>query len=153
MAQPFRILADANIPLATEAFGGFGEVRQLPGHAITSAELAGADVLLVRSVTKVGEALLAGSPVRFVGTATAGTDHVDEDYLRRAEIGFASAPGSNATSVVEYTLAALISAAANMGVGLRSCTLGVVGFGRAELRICQNVTKTRFSLTGWKAWP
>jgi erythronate-4-phosphate dehydrogenase len=129
MAQLLRILADTNIPLATEAFGGFGEVRKLPGHAITSAELADVDVLLVRSVTKIDEQLLAGSAVRFVGTATAGTDHVDVDYLRRAEIGFASAPGSNATSVVEYTLAALISTAADMGVGLRGCTLGVVGCG------------------------
>lgn len=129
MAQPLRILADANIPFAAKAFGGFGEVRELPGYAIMSAELADVDVLLVRSVTQVGEQLLAGSPVRFVGTATAGTDHVDEDYLKRAEIGFASAPGSNATSVVEYTLAALISTAADMGVGLRGCTLGVVGCG------------------------
>ena len=129
MAQPLRILADANIPLAAQAFGGFGEVRELPGYAITSAELADVDVLLVRSATQVDEQLLAGSPVRFVGTATAGTDHVDEDYLRRAEVGFASAPGSNATSVVEYTLAALISTAADIGVGLRGCTLGVVGCG------------------------
>ena len=91
MAQPLRILADANIPLAAQAFGGFGEVRELPGYAITSAELADVDVLLVRSATQVDEQLLAGSPVRFVGTATAGTDHVDEDYLRRAEVGFASA--------------------------------------------------------------
>ena len=129
MAQPLHILVDDNIPLAAEAFGRFGAVRRLPGHAITSAEITDVDVLLVRSVTRVDEALLTGSLVRFVGTATAGTDHVDEDYLLRAGIGFASAPGSNATSVVEYTLAALISTAANLGVGMRGRTLGVVGCG------------------------
>ena len=129
MASSLRILADANIPLAAEAFSRFGKVRVCAGHAITPAELAEVDVLLVRSVTKVGESLLAGSPVRFVGTATAGADHVDEEYLRLAGIGFASAPGSNATSVVEYVLAVLISVAADRSMELRGRTFGVVGCG------------------------
>ncbi len=137
MAQLLRLLVDENIPVAAEAFGRFGMVRWLPGHAITAAELAKTDVLLVRSVTTVNEELLANSPVRFVGTATAGTDHIDEDYLASAGIRFASAEGSNTSSVVEYTLAALVSVAVGIGAGLRGQTLGVVGSGRIGAEVAR----------------
>ncbi len=139
MAKPLHVLADANIPLAAAAFGGSGEVRLLPGEAITSDELREIDVLLVRSVTAIDEALLKGSPVKFVGTATAGTDHIDEDFLRQAGIEFTSAAGSNTTSVVEYTLAALLSTAAAFGTGLRGLTLGVVGCGRIGGELARRV--------------
>ena len=72
-----RILVDEAVPLAEEAFGPFGRVTRVPGRSIGRAEVAAADALVVRSVTRVDEALLGGSPVRFVGTATIGTDHVD----------------------------------------------------------------------------
>ncbi|HLT47717.1 MAG TPA: 4-phosphoerythronate dehydrogenase [Rubricoccaceae bacterium] len=134
-ARPLRVLADANVPFADEAFGRYGPVRRLPGRAITRTDAAEADVLVVRSVTPVGAALLAGTPVRFVGTATAGTDHVDEGWLREAGIAFASAPGSNAESVVEYVLAALLALAAERGEGLRGRTLGVVGAGQVGGRL------------------
>jgi erythronate-4-phosphate dehydrogenase len=132
-------VADANIPFAEEAFGPYGPVRRLPGRAITHTDAAEADVLLVRSVTRVEAALLDGTPVRFVGTATAGTDHVDEGWLREAGIAFASAPGSNAESVVEYVLAALLALAAGRGEGLRGRTLGVVGAGQVGSRLIPRV--------------
>ena len=126
---PLHLVVDANIPCAPEAFAGFGQVERVPGEAITPATLAGADVLLVRSVTRVDEALLGGSLVRFVGSATIGTDHVDRKYLDEAGISFAHAPGSNAQSVVEYVLAALLVAGARRGAVLRDQTVGVVGCG------------------------
>ena len=130
-----RIVADANIPLVERAFGPFGSVRTLPGREITREALRDADVLLVRSVTPVDAALLDGTPVRFVGTATAGTDHVDEEALDRLGVAFASAPGSNATSVVEYVLAALLAVAADRGEALEGRTLGVVGAGHVGGRL------------------
>lgn len=130
-----RLVADANIPAAREAFSGYGDVRLVPGREITRDALREADVLLVRSVTRVDAALVGGTPVRFVGTATAGTDHVDLDALRQLEVAFASAPGSNATSVVEYVLAALLALAADRGVGLAGRTLGVVGVGQVGGRL------------------
>ena len=130
-----RLVADANIPAAREAFSAFGEVRLLPGRDIVREDLRQADALLVRSVTRVDAALLEGTPVRFVGTATAGTDHVDAEALRQLGIAFASAPGSNATSVVETVLAALLALAADRGVGLAGRTLGVVGVGQVGRRL------------------
>ncbi len=133
--QPLRIVCDANIPAAEAAFGALGSVRLLPGRAITQAEVMDADVLLVRSVTQVDAALLSGTSVRFVGTATAGVDHVDPDALARLGVAFASAPGSNATSVVEYVLASLLEVAEATGFDLAGATLGVVGAGAVGGRL------------------
>ena len=102
-----KIVADENMPLVRELFGSFGEVVTAPGREIDAALVADADVLLVRSVTRVDSRLLAGSRVRFVGTATIGTDHLDLAWLTSRAIAWASAPGCNAAAVADYVMAAL----------------------------------------------
>ncbi|MBN2271088.1 MAG: 4-phosphoerythronate dehydrogenase, partial [Sedimentisphaerales bacterium] len=102
---------------------------------ITSDVVADADVLLVRSITPVNAGLLAGSRVKFVGTATIGFDHVDIDYLRRDNIGFASAPGSNANSAAEYVMAALLEIAQKYSIDLEGKSIGVVGVGNVGSRV------------------
>ena len=134
-----RIVADQNIPLVYEAFGSLGTVEAVPGRAVGAADVRDADALLVRSVTAVDAALLEGSRVRFVGTATIGTDHVDRAYLRSRGIAFAYAPGSNAESVVEYVLAALLRLAARRGEPLRGKTVGVVGCGQIGGRLARRL--------------
>ena len=76
-----KIIADENIPAVVEAFGTLGEVTLLPGRSLRARDVRAADVLLVRSVTRVGRELLEGSRVRFVGSATIGFDHVDRNIL------------------------------------------------------------------------
>ena len=95
------------MPGVVDWFSPFGEIIRLPGREISAADLAKADVLLVRSITAVNEQLLQGSCVRFVGSATIGTDHVDLDYLASRNIQFANAPGCNANAVIEYVLSCL----------------------------------------------
>ncbi|MEM1127496.1 MAG: 4-phosphoerythronate dehydrogenase [Bacteroidota bacterium] len=124
-----RIVADENIPLTTEVFETLGSVHRIPGRAITPESLVGADVLLVRSVTRVDASLLQGSTVGFVGSATIGVDHVDRVALAKRGTRFAHAPGSNAGSVVEYVLAALMHVAVLTKQPLRGQTLGVIGHG------------------------
>jgi erythronate-4-phosphate dehydrogenase len=118
-----------------EAFGPLGEVQTLPGRDMDAAAVRDADLLLVRSITKVGKPLLEGSVVQFVGTATIGEDHIDRSYLAARRIGFASAPGSNANSVAEYVLAALLEVAEHLGLDLRQTSLGVVGVGNVGKRV------------------
>ncbi|HOR26881.1 MAG TPA: 4-phosphoerythronate dehydrogenase [Candidatus Sumerlaeota bacterium] len=130
-----RIVADENMPFAAEHFGRLGEVTLLAGRRITADDVRDADLLMVRSVTRVNRELLAGSRVRFVGTATIGTDHVDLDYLRESGIGFASAPGCNAESVAQYVAAALAFAAGRLGLRLSECSLGIVGVGNCGSRV------------------
>jgi len=129
------IVADENIPFVREAFSAFGEVRLVPGRTMDPATVRDADILLVRSVTPVVPALLEGSRVRFVGSATIGTDHVDLPYLERRGIRFASAPGSNANSVAEYVVAALLCVAERAGRRLAGASLGVIGVGNVGSRV------------------
>lgn len=130
-----RIVADENIPLLDEFFAGFGEIRRLPGRSIDAAAVADADLLLVRSVTQVDRALLDGSAVKFVGTCTIGTDHLDLDYFQQAGITWASAPGCNARGVVDYVLGSLLVLAEQQGVDLARRTYGVVGAGQVGSRL------------------
>ena len=135
-----RLVVDENVPFAADAFGAFGQVRLLPGAAITRSEMEHADALVVRSVTRVDRALLWGTGVRFVGTATAGTDHVDQTALSELGVAFSAAPGSNAQSVVEYVLAALLAVATSerrgrLAGGLRGKTVAVVGCGQVGGRL------------------
>ncbi|MFM1920433.1 MAG: Erythronate-4-phosphate dehydrogenase [Candidatus Hydrogenedentota bacterium] len=126
-----RIIADQNIPFALEAFGTLGEVETMPGRQIAREHLAGADALIVRSITRVDAALLEGTPVRFVGTCTIGEDHVDKAWLAERGIGFASAPGCNANSVSEYVVAALLE----LDAIRPGASLGVVGFGHVGRKV------------------
>jgi len=130
-----RILADENIPLVREAFGSLGEVTTMSGRAMDAAAVADADVLLVRSITKVNAALLEGSPVRFVATATIGEDHIDKPYLAERGIGFSSAPGCNANSVGQYMTSALLTLANAFSLDLGSMSLGIVGVGNVGKRV------------------
>ncbi|MFB6325866.1 4-phosphoerythronate dehydrogenase PdxB [Pantoea deleyi] len=130
-----KILVDENMPYARELFSRTGEVVAVPGRPLPVAELADAQGLMVRSVTQVNEALLTGTPVKFVGTATAGTDHVDEAGLQRAGVAFSAAPGCNAIAVVEYVFSALLLLAERDGFQLRDRTVGIVGVGNVGGRL------------------
>lgn len=131
-----RILADENIPML-EAFEQHGQLRRVAGRSLDRAVLADAEVLLVRSVTQVDQALLANSQVKFVGTCTIGTDHLDLDYLAQQGIAWASAPGCNARGVVDYVLGALLTLAERDGVELAQRCYGVVGAGQVGERLVQ----------------
>jgi len=98
---------DENIPFGFEAFSTLGEVELCAGRKIDNNILQNADALVVRSITKVNEELLKNTNVKFVGTATIGKDHIDEEYLSKNGIAFSSAAGCNSYSVTEYVFSAL----------------------------------------------
>ena len=130
-----KILVDENMPYARELFSRLGDVKAVPGRPIPLAELDDADALMVRSVTKVNETLLTGKSVKFVGTATAGTDHVDDAWLAQAGIGFSAAPGCNAIAVVEYVFSSLLMLGERDGFALKDRTVGIVGVGNVGGRL------------------
>ncbi|MTI12581.1 4-phosphoerythronate dehydrogenase PdxB [Sansalvadorimonas verongulae] len=135
-----KIVADENIPLLNSFFEGFGEIVTRPGRTMSAEDVQDADLLLVRSVTKVNEQLLAGSSVKFVATATSGTDHVDKEWLRSNNIGFSSAAGCNAEAVVDYVMAALDTLTEEQGFHLQGKTVGIVGHGQVGSRLYQRLT-------------
>jgi erythronate-4-phosphate dehydrogenase len=132
-----KIIADANIPFVQQCFSSLGEVEVLPAGMITADSVRDADILLVRSVTKVNAQLLSAAKVRFVGTATIGFEHVDIEYLKKSNIAFASAPGSNANSVAEYVIAALLSVANKLQIKLVGKSIGVIGVGNCGRRVAK----------------
>ena len=130
-----KIVADPNIPYLREAFGSLGDITLVPGRQMTAAAVRDADALLVRSVTPVNAGLLEGSRMKFVATATIGFDHVDTGYLSQRGIGFSTAAGSNANSVAEYIIAALLELGYRKKFRLRNKTIGVVGVGNVGSKV------------------
>ena len=124
-----KILADANIVDVRALYEAHGDLELLSGRDIGPADVRDADALLVRSITRVDARLLEGSKVRFVATATSGTDHLDLAYLRGAGIAVADAAGSNANAVVEYVLASLAQLSLANELNLDGKHVAIIGFG------------------------
>jgi erythronate-4-phosphate dehydrogenase len=130
-----KVVMDENVLLGNETFSIIGEVTSVSGRAINPEVIKDADILVVRSVTEVNEKLLKNSDIKFVGSATAGIDHVDTEYLEDRGIGFASAPGSNSNSVAEYVIAALLLLDKRGKISLPEMSLGVVGVGNVGSKV------------------
>lgn len=158
-----KLLIDKNLPKATELFASAfnsasaGELVFYSDRQPPAAELADCDVLLIRSVTKVDAELLAQAPkLKFVGTATIGTDHVDQAALAARGIQFVSAPGCNAIAVGEYILAALLAVlfkgqvgsglagSAGSGANLNAVILGA---GHTGSQVCQRLLALGMAVT------
>ena len=107
-----RLVIDDKIPFIREAAARLGECIFLPGAAITADDVREADVLITRTRTQVNHALLEGSKVQLVVTATIGHDHIDKAYLAEKGIAWHNCPGCNARSVAQYVRNSLWIAAA-----------------------------------------
>lgn len=123
-----KIIVDEHIPFADAYFGAYGELIKKPGRSLTKKDIESADILILRSVTKINQALLQDSQVKFVGSVATGTDHIDTQWLQAANIPWAAATGSNARGVVEYvvaTVAALQERGILKETGGRAAVVGV----------------------------
>ena len=130
------IIADENMPSVEPLFQEIGKVVRVSGRDLTPEQLGEADLLLVRSVTKVDEALLTQAEnLKFVGTATIGMDHLDTAYLDSRKITYSNAAGCNADSVVDYALAAIYREAAIRKVDPKTLSYGVIGAGNVGGRL------------------
>jgi len=130
-----KITADENIPMVKKVFDHIGEVKLVSGRDMNNDILKDSDILLVRSITKVDEKLLNRTNVKFAATATIGEDHIDKEYLKSRNIGFSSAPGSNAQSVAEYVFTALFELSKKYKFNLREKTIGIIGVGNVGSRV------------------
>lgn len=140
-----KLLVDAQVPGAEACFGPLGQLVRMPGRAIDAEALRDIDGLVIRSITRLDAATIdtakaQGSPLRFVGTCTIGTDHVDQLALARHGIAFASAPGCNAEAVTDYVLGSLLCLAERQGWRLAERRIGIVGVGNVGRRIQQRLS-------------
>lgn len=130
-----KIVCAETVLLGREAFSSVGSTRVVPDREITRDHLNDADALIVRSKTRIDHDLLRGTPVKFVGTATAGTDHIDTAWLQSQGIYWCAAPGCNANSVSEYLIGALLVLARRHAFDLEGKTIGVIGCGNVGSRV------------------
>ncbi|WP_238116840.1 4-phosphoerythronate dehydrogenase [Vibrio cincinnatiensis] len=136
-----KILIDENMPYAESLFGQLGEVILKPGRTLTADDLIDIDALMIRSVTKVDERLLAkANRLTFVGTATAGTDHVDQALLAERGIFFTAAPGCNKVGVAEYVFSVLMVLAQQQGFSVLDKTVGIIGAGQVGSYLAECLT-------------
>lgn len=135
-----KIIADRNIPQVDKAFAHIGEVQLVDGRQLSAEQLREAEILLVRSVTPVNRQLLQHSAIRFVGSATIGTDHVDLAYLQQQGIAFSNAPGCNAVSAAEYVVAAVLHFSHVRQVPIAGLQVGIVGYGNVGSRVATRLT-------------
>lgn len=150
-----KIVIDNAIPFIKGVFEPFFDVNYLPGKEISNSAITDADALVVRTRTRCDAALLEGTQVKMIATATIGMDHIDLEYCRNAGITVENAAGCNAGGVMQYVFTALYALAAKNGLelpgGVQSChdlhcsrvtgdtavvsRLGVIGVGNVGSRV------------------
>ncbi|WP_100622562.1 4-phosphoerythronate dehydrogenase [Candidatus Coxiella mudrowiae] len=140
------ILADDRIPFVTELFGGYGKLLLRPGSNIKKSDLSRVNVLLTRSITQVNAALLKGTPIEFVGSTTAGFDHIDREWLAKQLISWSYAPGANAVSVAEYVLHCIAFLRKKGLLPQESINAAVVGVGHLGKIVSNRLQKIGFSV-------
>ena len=125
-----KIVVENRIPYIQGILEAVAQVVYLPASDITSQAVRDADALLVRTRTRCDAALLAGSRVRFIGSATIGTDHIDLDWCRDHGITVCNAPGCNAPAVAQWVFAAIGHWMRHSGIATtHGLTLGIIGVG------------------------
>ena len=131
-----KVIIDNKIPFIRPAIDSLAdETVYLPGTAFTPDQVKDADALIIRTRTRCDRALLEGSRVKFIATATIGFDHIDTDYCRQAGISWANAPGCNSASVAQYLQSSLILLQQEKGIRLSACTLGIIGVGHVGSKV------------------
>lgn len=132
--QP-TIIADEKIPFVRDALQPLGKLTTLSGRDMNAITIRNADILIVRSVTRVDELLLDKSNVRYVATASTGYDHIDTQYLEKRGIHFFAAAGCNANAVSEYVTAAIAYIGQQYTLRFNDLTLGIIGVGKIGNRV------------------
>ncbi|MGF1776593.1 4-phosphoerythronate dehydrogenase [Vibrio nomapromontoriensis] len=126
-----KIIVDEAMPYAVELFQQLGDVVAMPGRELNADDLVDVDALMIRSITKVNATLLTkANRLKFVGTATAGMDHVDQALLKEKGIFFTAAPGCNKVGVAEYVMSSLMVIGQQQGFSIFDKTVGIVGCGQ-----------------------
>ena len=144
-----KVVVDKDIKNFIDLVNELDGLQDIKFTYVTSEEidndlLIDADVLFIRSTTKIDKKLLENSSVKLIGSATAGIDHVDIDYLESSQIRWFYSPGCNSSSVVHYVLSS-IGYLNKINVINEDSILGIIGCGNvgAKLRLILNKLKIK----------
>lgn len=132
---PMKIVADTKIPYLKGLLEPYAEVVYLSGKDICKTDLLDADALLIRTRTTCNRALLEGTNIRFIGTATIGFDHIDTDYCAVKNIKWVNAPGCNAKAVAQYVTSCILSFSRKYNFNPSEKTIGIIGVGQCGQKV------------------
>lgn len=141
-----KIVADNHIPYIKEYFGSFGDLILKDGRRISAADVKDATILLVRSITHVDQNLLQGSKVKFVGSVTAGADHLDTHYLHDAGIDYSVAQGFNAPPVADYVVSVIAALQKKELLTKKKMRAAVIGIGNVGGLVVERFNLLHFDL-------
>jgi Phosphoglycerate dehydrogenase and related dehydrogenases len=137
MHQRPLIVIDEKIPFIKGVLEPYADVNYVEGAQIDSSLVANADALIVRTRTICNESLLKNSTVKFIATATIGTDHIDTAYCDAKGVFWTNAPGCNSGSVYQYIASVLSWLVMEKRMELENMTLGVVGCGHVGSKVAR----------------
>ena len=144
-----NIAADSQIPeienLLAEFFDDNYSFKSFDSSIVSSSDFKNIDALLVRSTLFIDEGICADTRIRYVGSATAGMNHLDIDYLDAQNISWSHAPGCNAFSVIHYVMAA-IGELIKDGLFNTSQSIGIVGYGNIGRRLYKILKALNFEV-------
>ncbi len=132
-----KLIVDKAIPFIEGVFEPYLDVEYADSAAINDATVKDVDALAIRTRTRCDAALLEGSSVKIIATATIGTDHIDLDYCTRKGIFVQNAAGCNAGGVMNYVLSAIYGVASRKRVRLAGTTVGIIGVGNVGSRVAR----------------
>ena len=131
-----KFVIDRAIPFTEGVFEPYGaEVLYKDGPEIVREDLLDADALVIRTRTRCDAALLKGTGIKLIATATASMDNIDQDWCREHGIFIQNASGCNAGGVTNYVFSALFGTASRKSIPLDGATIGIIGLGTAGSRV------------------
>jgi erythronate-4-phosphate dehydrogenase len=135
MDRVVKVTVDSDIPFIKGLLEPFAEVQYLKGSDIKRDLIADSDALIIRTRTKCNSELLSGSKVKFIASATIGSDHVDLEWCKESGIYFTNAAGCNAWGVVQYVLTSIFYLYDKAEESPERKVLGIVGAGNVGERL------------------
>lgn len=141
-----RVVIDSAIPFIKGVLEPYAEVIYSQAQHIDSDLVGESDALIIRTRTRCNASLLASSKVKFIATATIGTDHIDLPWCEKAGITVSSAAGCNARGVLQWVAAALREATTMLRAQPQDLTLGVVGVGNVGSLVVEYAQRWGFKV-------
>ena len=146
MEKAIKVIIDSDIPFIRGIVEPYASVEYLKGGEFSNEKIANSDALIIRTRTKCNRELLEHTNVKFIASATIGSDHVDLDWCRENGIHFTNAAGCNAWGVVQYVITSIFYLFDKKGESPKGITLGVIGAGNVGERLATLATKLGFNV-------
>ncbi|RUR17279.1 4-phosphoerythronate dehydrogenase [Legionella sp. km535] len=137
-----NILADASLPGLEAAFPSPFILTLYEKQEDIPLLLNQQDILLCRATLKVNHHLLKNHQLKYVATASSGTDHIDHAYLKSNNIILIDAKGCNATAVADYVVSSLAYLEQNTMMNGKKA--GIIGTGAVGSKVYRRLSALNF---------